>query len=141
MIPDWIYISQTAGTSGTTTITVSAGTNQNTYEKGDIIKASNGVIESNIILIQRTSGVPLSVNPSSLNIPAAGGIYELNVATEDDWYATYPSWITGNINQGTGNEVVSITAATNTSNEERIGFISFETETFNNIIEITQNSN
>lgn len=141
MIPDWLYFSQVSGCSGTTVITVSAGTNSNTYEKGDILKISDGISESNLILIQRTSGVPLSVNPSSLNIPAVGGVYELNVATEDDWYATFPSWITGNTNQGTGNEVVSITAATNTSNEERVGFVSFETETFNNIIEITQNSN
>ena len=77
MIPDWIYISQTAGTSGTTTITVSAGTNNTDYVKYTSLIANNtdNDLSESIDILQKAKGDIYNNEYLTFEILSAGTIY------------------------------------------------------------------
>ena len=72
MIPDWIYISQTAGTSGTTTITVSAGTNYVTTMNIATMNVVNNEMYENVTIAQ--DGIDMSKQYLTFEIISAGTI-------------------------------------------------------------------
>ena len=57
MIPNWLYVSQTAGTSGTTVITVSAGTNDDIVSRSGYLVVNNDAnLSEDVTIIQSASG-------------------------------------------------------------------------------------
>ena len=53
MIPNWLYVSQTAGTSGTTVITVSAGTNDDIVSRSGYLVVNNDAnLSEDVTIIQ-----------------------------------------------------------------------------------------
>lgn len=54
MIPSWLNFTQTSGSSGTTVITVSAGTYNDVFERGRVLTVkTNGNSYVNLIIIQK----------------------------------------------------------------------------------------
>ena len=117
MIPNWLYISKTAGTSGTTVITVSAGTNDNTFERTEIFNVLSTVgLEKDVIIKQEyNAGGLLTVNPIVIEAPASGGQFDLSITSTTEWTAVYPSWVSGPTSGISGSVTISINVDNNIS--------------------------
>lgn len=124
-IPNWLYLSQTAGTSGTTTITVSAGTNNSAFKLTGLT-VNNGVKNQLVTFIHNESN--LSVSPTSFNyLPASGCTIILSISSDTEWTITYPWFIRGTVS-GTGNQTVSMVVDENAyPNEYRTEHIKVST--------------
>lgn len=115
---DWLYISQLSGNSGTTTITVSAGTNTNISDRNVLLTVtSNGGYQETVLVLQDANVSTLNVSPTSItsNYEASIGIYSFEITTTLSWTVTSkPSWITLSSTSGTGNTVVYLSFNENT---------------------------
>ena len=118
MIPSWLYISQTAGTSGTTVITLSAGTNDSGSLLTNITVNSNN-IEKNVYINQY--GSYLYISPTDyLYLPQSGGNYTFSVSSDTSWEVTnYSNWFSISPTSGTGNQTLTMTVNPNNSYTKR----------------------
>ena len=99
MIPSWLYISQTAGTSGTTVITLSAGTNSlSNYIMDSFEVENNSNLTVTVTVIQRASGdCDYSKCYFSIECLSKGHIYWSNQYIQRDFYyrKNNGNWIQG----------------------------------------------
>ena len=122
MIPDWLYISQTAGTSGTTVITVSAGTNNSEFYKSGKIEVSNKYLSEDVYIVENS--MYILVSPSSITQTYISASKTINVSANTNCFITYPDWVSGP-STGSGNFSISVSISQNTDNVVRTGNIVF----------------
>lgn len=109
--------SQSAGTSGVTTITVSATSRQELESLVENYTLSNGTKSLLMPIVQRAyvpTGKYISFKPSSFSFESSGGTGSLQVTSNDDWYINFGSWVYPNEVRGNGNTIVGIRVEANT---------------------------
>lgn len=111
--------SQSAGTIGLTTITVSATSRQELESLVENYTLSNGTKSLLMPIAQRAyvpTGKYISFKPSSFSFESSGGTGSLKVTSNDDWYINFGSWVYPNEVRGNGNTIVGIRVEANTGN-------------------------
>jgi hypothetical protein len=110
-IPTWLTVSPSYS-SGSKTLTVTAAANTTTSTRS----ATLGVGPTRIPFTVTQAGVPftLTVSPTSLDFPSAGGEEAVKVESNGNWTATSSqTWLTVTPTSGTGDEKLTVTASTN----------------------------
>lgn len=114
-----ITFSQTGGTSGITTISVSATSTQNTADTVSNYTLSNeNGFEMPMPVVQRAF-IPaekyITISPSVLSSPFSGGYKTITINSNDDWFIDGDEWVTISITGGTsGNTIVPVMIEENT---------------------------
>lgn len=114
-----ISFSQTGGTSGITTISVSATSTQNTADTVSNYTLSNeNGFEMPMPVVQRAF-IPvakyITITPSVLSSPFSGGYKTITINSNDDWSIDSDEWITISITGGTsGSTIVPVMIEENT---------------------------
>ena len=140
MIPSWLYVSQIYGDSGTTVITVSAGTNTDMFQRSkliDILTDTENLSESVLInqIKQRTNY--LDVEPSAITVSDIATSYTITIASDQIWNITYPNWITGpSSGNGSQNVIISVSENSGSSRNDVINITT--TTSINKTVNITQ---
>ena len=130
MIPQWLYLSQRYGNSGTTVITVSAGTNLELFQRLKVLNIETDNTELNGIVainqgIQKSNFIELT--PDYIVAPNNGGSFTVDISSDKQWTVSYPNWVSGPV---TGNGIQTITIVMDsTSADSRTGEIVFTTNT------------
>lgn len=120
--------SSTAGTSGVSTVTISATSNSELYSIVENFTLSNSNGQSLLMAIAQRAYEPLgkyiSFEPSDIVWDASGGTGSLRINSNDDWVITSNGWITlsrfeenretVNMLSGNGNTIVGIRCGENT---------------------------
>lgn len=112
-----ITLSQTGGTSGITTITISATSRS---EMSDFVKKYTLANQNKSTLLAVTqkgyvpSGKYISFKPDSFSFDSSGGTGSLQVTSNDDWYIDFGSWVYPNEMRGNGNTIIGIRVEANT---------------------------
>ena len=114
---DWITLSETKAI-GNKKLTVTVAANE-TFEdnEGEItVKAASSTVK---VAVKRAGRTPasLALNPSLIEIPAAGGTAKTKVLCSIAWSVTAVDWATVNPAEGEGDTEVEITVSENNSVE------------------------
>lgn len=119
----WFSVSPVEGALGTTTVQLSVSPNNTTSERVGYLYFKIG--STNMFSIKITQeGLNFSVTPTSLSMPAAASSRTLTVSSNTEWTViSKPSWITTDLESGSGNKTVSVTASEHTGREARSGEI------------------
>lgn len=117
--PDWITLSQSAGTSGQTTLIVTFSQNDGDSARTGTITVSDGTRTATVNLTQNyhIEEYYFEVSPTALTWDYPGGAQYINVNSSERWtVSSFPAWvITSSISGNTGTSVLSVTARQNTS--------------------------
>lgn len=121
----WLTLSTVNG-SGNGNVTVAISSNISTSPRNAIVLVSVSGSEKLISINQDGATPILSVNPTAVLSPSSGNVYSLSLTGNSNWVAT-PShtWITINQISGSGNSIIEVTIAPNTSIVPKVGKISF----------------
>lgn len=117
--PNWITLSQSAGTSGQTTLIVTFSQNDGDSARTGTITVSDGTRTATVNLTQdyHIQEYYFEVSPTALTWDYPGGAQYINVNSSKRWTVrAFPAWvITSSISGNTGTSVLSVTARQNTS--------------------------
>ena len=117
--PNWITLSQSAGTSGQTTLIVTFSQNDGDSARTGTITVSDGTRTATVNLTQdyHIQEYYFEVSPTALTWDYPGGAQYINVNSSERWtVSSFPAWvITSSISGNTGTSVLSVTARQNTS--------------------------
>lgn len=81
-----------------------------------------------IEVFQSASNADLVVSPESQTLTAGAGQFTLNVATKGTWTASVDSdWLTLSEDEGSGDNLITVSATANDTGRERIAVITFTT--------------
>ena len=121
----WVTITPTTGANNAT-ITVKAELNSETETRSATITITGtGILTPKIIPVSIDAAPLLIVTPPSLSFTASDSPKQLNVTSNTSWtVGNNPSWLSANPMSGANNGVLTITAAANTSVEQRTGSLS-----------------
>ena len=123
--PEWVTLSQTAGT-GNATITVVVSENHSVEEYEDNIDVSTRDNTATVVVSQDRIVTHISVDPELLYFYESGGSKTITITSNAPWTAsTNSEWITLSQSAGTGNGTVTVTC--NSSTIDRNTSISFIT--------------
>ncbi|MBQ1168241.1 MAG: BACON domain-containing protein, partial [Bacteroidales bacterium] len=93
-----------------------------------LTKADGKTEVHQIEVSQSASNAALVVSPESQTLTAEAGQFTLNVATVGTWTASVDSdWIVLSETEGTGDNLITVTASANDTGRERIAVITFTT--------------
>lgn len=116
-IANWINISQSAGTSGVTTVTITASTyDQLTARTTSFrVKTVNLNLYEDVNILQNPrERVTVSVNPSAITADMTGGTYTFDITSNGEWQITnIPEGWTVSQSAGTGNATITIVVPAN----------------------------
>ena len=119
--PNWVTLSQTAGTSGQSTVIVTFSENTAQSGRTGTITITDGTRTATVNLSQDYHIVQhyLEASPSALTYDYVGGTKYVNINSSDNWSVTSkPTWITLSMLSGTsGNSILEVSASTNTSTD------------------------
>lgn len=122
---DWISLSQTAGTSGTTTITITAATYSELTERTAalVVRAANRRAN---VTVQQAVDSRFTVSPTSFtNVNSATTNLNVTVTSDYPWaVASSPSWCSLSPVSASSGQQISITVSENTG-ASRNGVIAF----------------
>ncbi len=119
----WFTVSPSEGTSGTTSVILSVSPNNATSARSGRIDFKIGSTEMFGVVINQ-EGIYCSVSPTSLSMGAVDGSRTLSVSSNTEWTViSKPSWITTDIESGSGDGVIHVTASEHTEREMRSGVI------------------
>ena len=141
MIPSWLYVSQNYGDSGTTVITVSAGTNSDLFQRNmliEILTVTENLTETVLVTQNKQRIGYLDVEPSAITATNEASSYTISVTSDQIWNVTYPNWITGP-SSGNGNQNITINVSENSGNT-RSDVITFTTTSVTATVEVTQDA-
>lgn len=112
-IPNWLTLSQTAGT-GNATVTVTASSYSELVERSAALIISGQNASTNLNLFQ--DYVPsLSASPLSLSFEKSGGTATFMISSNIDWSIdSYDEWLSFSALSGHGDATITVTASTNT---------------------------
>ena len=117
--PNWITLSQSAGTSGQATLIVTFSQNDGDSARTGTITVSDGTRTATVNLTQdyHIQEYYFEVSPTALTWDYPGGTQYINVNSSERWtVSSFPAWvITSSISGNTGTSVLSVTARQNTS--------------------------
>ena len=123
--PEWVTLSQTAGT-GNATITVVVSENHSVEEYEDNIDVSTRDNTATVVVSQDRIVTHISVDPELLYFYESGGSKTITITSNAPWTAsTNSEWISLSQSAGTGNGTVTVTC--NSSSIDRNTSISFVT--------------
>lgn len=95
--PDWITLSQSAGTSGQTTLIVTFSQNDGDSARTGTITVSDGTRTATVSITQDYHIVEeyLTADPASLTWDDTGGVLYLNIGSSSNWVIrSFPAWVT-----------------------------------------------
>lgn len=119
-------LSQSAGTSGTTIITVSADTRQELDSYVENFILSNETDSVLIPIVQKGEEPQykyITISPSAITFPSSGGNQVVIVQSNVEWSWEMSEWMSASIHNGTsGKTMIPITASANTGNT-KVGVI------------------
>ena len=125
-IPDWLSISQLSG-SGDTVITITADSYSQIAERVTSLRISGNTKHVDVEV--RQSGTPIGITPSVITVGSSTTITTVSVSSVEAWemndFSSY-NWLSWSQTAGTaGNTVVTLTAATNSSGNDRVAHVNF----------------
>ena len=105
--------SSTAGTSGVTSITVSATSNTELYDIIENFTLSNQSGSSLPMQLVQNEYVPsakyIEITPSSITWSSSGGSQVVTVQSNDNWFWEMDGWMSTSVTGGTsGNTIIPI---------------------------------
>lgn len=114
----WLTLSQTSG-KGTTEITATATENTGEDAREAVVTVTVADREQTILVTQKAHY--LTITPERIDaLPSTGGSHEFSIGTDDTWKATTKaSWLSLTPVEGSGDIVVTATAADNPSINSR----------------------
>ncbi len=128
---DWCTVDPTSGDgNGAFKITVEENnTGADRVATITVLTEADGKTEVHQIEVsQSASNAALVVSPESQTLTAEAGQFTLNVATVGTWTASVDSdWIVLSETEGTGDNLITVTASANDTGRERIAVITFTT--------------
>ena len=118
--PNWLTFDVLSGTTGTSSVNVTAGTNYDAQKQADIVFSAITTTASTHVT-QDTFVQELEVSPSAYTYDYTGGTYQFTINSNSDWNISgYPIWATLSTTSGvSGTSVVTITASTNSTSTAR----------------------
>lgn len=131
--PAWITLSKTNGTSGETTVRITARRNENLSSLKGLVTFTTGEWSDSVeVMIDGNPNVPAEINlsPQGFSFVKAGGTQVMEVDSTEEWSVSEKdSWITAVPSSGSkGRTAVSISVPENTTGAERYGTITFRTK-------------
>ena len=119
----WFTISPSEGPAGTTDVVLSVSPSNTTSTRSgkvDFKIGSKGLFSVNV----NQEPLYCTVSSESLSIGAVGGRGTITVSSNTEWtIISKPSWITTNVESGSGNGTIDVTASEHTGREARSGVI------------------
>ncbi len=129
--------------SGNSTITLSATLNSETINRSATISVITDEISEIINVTQKGTDASMTVSTDSLIIEGVNNseaTFKINSNTS--WAVTSnQDWLTINSTTGSGNSTIILIAKTNSTPSNRIAIITVTSETFSEIVIVTQNVN
>lgn len=114
---NWINLSQSAGTSGTTVVTITASSYEELTARTSSLRVStvNTHLYEDVNILQNPrERIEVSVNPSAITAEMSGGTFTIDITCNGDWEITsFPSGWTISQSAGTGNGQITITIPAN----------------------------
>jgi hypothetical protein len=111
----WLTVSKLSGT-GSSTITLTATENTSTTARNATVTIKGTDVEDKIVTVTQAPFVPvINLSTNSLSIAAAANSSNtFNVSSNISWTVeSSQSWLTANKTQGSGNEIITLTATAN----------------------------
>lgn len=108
MMPEWVTVSPTSGT-GDATLSLTALPNNTTEPRSGEVRAST---KDNFASLTVTQGYEsfIVVNPLSIESPASGGTFNVEISTNIDWAVQdMPTWVTCTPLEGSGSATIAVT--------------------------------
>lgn len=125
--PEWLPVAPSKGAVGTTNIEIKAeANNSSTPRNGRVEFAINGGTNSFLSIDVSQSGSHLSDIPNTLDITSYAQSFAIDVTSTGFWMVSTDSgdWIQVSPTEHTGNGVLVIEIAENTTNKKRTGTVS-----------------
>lgn len=125
MIPNWLSLSQTAGTSGITTITVTASTYDELLERSTSLKV-RAADKDVYVNIAQSYNPNFRIEPMSFtNVSSASTSLNARVVSDSPWTVfSTPDWCSVSPSSGAGGQGIVVNVSSNTGST-RNGAISF----------------
>lgn len=123
---NWLSISAMSGTSGQTTLYLSASRNLERKDKTAEIIAYNPVLNVSAKTYVRldTYAPYINLSPTIIGVEDTGGTYELNITANCPWVISYPDLVTSySTSAGTGNATISFTVPGTSADTTLVGNI------------------
>lgn len=136
MIPNWINLSQTAGT-GTTTVSVTASSYSELVERTGSLTVRSGDRSAVVTLAQKPN-YTITLSPETYEAQGIGESFILYITTEDSWTLTSNDWLVPSQSAGTGNAQVLITVNRNDTGSDRLGYVDVHGSTANEYMTVHQ---
>lgn len=133
----WVKLSSISGSgNGTFKISATANTDNSVRNSNVIVKCGKQTETINV-----KQNAPSTVSSSTCHFASTGGTEIITVSSDVDWnIKSNSSWLTVNKGSGNGNGNFVITAAANTSSNNRNGSITLTFGSTNFIISVMQNA-
>jgi beta-galactosidase len=135
----WLTADINSGT-GNATITISATANPEIAARTATITISAGDINKTIEITQEGAAIVLQVSKDHISLePDSGSSESFTITSNTSWsIVSNQPWLTADINSGTGNVTITISATANPGIAARTATITISAGDINNTIEITQ---
>lgn len=137
--PNWLTFDVLSGTTGTSSVNVTAGTNYDTQKEADIVFSAVTTTASTHVT-QDAFVVELEVSPSAYTYDYTGGTVMVTITSNCDWeIQDTPSWITVSQMSGTtGTTVIYVEADESSLLYQRTGDVVVYHNTTSASMHITQ---
>ncbi len=134
----WITLSSISG-NGNNTITIESEENLNTIERTAILTITSDGISKTISVIQAANLPTLTLSTSIISLSNENNTATFDITSNSTWSISNNSdWLTISKLSGTGNSLISITAAENMTVSERNAIISIDVDGISKTISVTQ---
>ena len=128
--PNWVTLSQTAGTSGQSTVIVTFSENTDQAGRTGTITITDGTRTATVNLSQDYQRVQhfIEASPSALTYDYVGGTKYVNIASSDNWYydgSSFGGGVSLTVESGmSGSTILGITVTMNNSTQySRSGYV------------------
>lgn len=124
-IPAWCSLSVSAGTSGTSIITLTVSSNSGSARNDTLVFTCNGLSRSVEVSQAANEEQPhtITITPATASVPSSGGSFTISVVSDGVWNLSAPDWVSLSTSGGSGNATVTVTIGPNTNEYNKIGTI------------------
>lgn len=141
--PDsWVTISPTSG-SGNGSIKISVTENKSFQERSSTVTVKAGDKVATVKVSQLSLTPSISINPTEVEIDAAGGTFSIDVTSNSPWTVTVPAegaWAVPDVTSGEGSKKVTFTFAENTEFASRSVDITFTAQDKSAVVKVSQSA-
>lgn len=136
----WLGLSPIQG-SGNSTLAIATQANPNTSVRFGTISVTSGLLKEFINVTQAGLNLALNLSTSNLTFGGIASMQTIAIASNTTWtIASSDIWITSDLQNGTGNANIQLTANVNTASIPRSGFVTVTGGGFSKIISVYQSA-